>query len=283
VTGEPNLSGEFSPERFPQARLLAADFDGTTHDTFEAPPDGIGVDEAYRIGIERVFEFDEGAVARYEAEGGHGNRTPAEIVHSLAPTSVTSNDLDRLTEELVRVKLDLLCGQIGKPLDDGQTWPRAMPGFSEFWSSVYEARDEGEHISTAILSAGHAPFIRKVFSSAGLELPDILVTEETIRGLNSSLPPDKLAKPAAMPLLLAKTQWLNFYGLDVTSVAAGPQIGDRITVFGDSLPKDGGLAKNSGVNFVHINPEDPAAGYETLYQQLNLGRAALAQTAEHDA
>jgi hypothetical protein len=282
VAGESDFNGGFSPERFPEARLLAADFDGTTHDTFEAPPDGIGVDEAYRIGIERVFEFDKNAVARYEAEGGHGNRTPAEIVHSLAATAMPEN-LDRLTEELVRIKLDLLCAQIGMPLDDGQTWPRPVPGFTDFWSSVYEAREEGENISTAILSAGHAPFIRKAFHSSGLQLPDILVTEETIRGLNSSLPPDKLAKPAVMPLLLAKTQWLNFYGLDMTSVAAGPQIGDQITVFGDSLPKDGGLAKNSGVNFVHINPEDPAAGYETLYQQLNLGRAALTQTVEHGA
>lgn len=282
MSSEAGPGGNFSPENFPQAELLVADFDGTTHNTFESPDGGVDVDEAYRIGIVRVFDFDKDALMRYEAGGGHRNRTPAEIVHELAPKS-TPEGLQRLTEELVEVKLELLLEQIGKPIDGGERWPRPMPGFIDFWDSVQKARDQGRDITTAIISAGHAPFIDRVFEESGLEEPDIMVTDETIRGLNSPLPPDKLAKPSVMPLSLAKIQWLNLYGLDIPSEEVDPPIGGRITLFGDSLEKDGGLATNGGVHFVHISPENPAAGYEELSRHLELGQAALKQTVRHGA
>lgn len=133
-----------NPSDFQNARLDAADFDGTMYATFEeAPQLGIyGVDEAYRLSIEKALYFDKYAVAKYQDQGEHQNRTPLEIVNSLVP-NCSAQGLERLTAHLVEAKLDILQSQIGKPLADGATWPRPLPGFMEYAQSLEEAKAGG--------------------------------------------------------------------------------------------------------------------------------------------
>src|ERR1700751_1254835 len=97
----------YNLEGFRSAYLLTSDFDGTMFDTFETSPNGIGVNEAYRIAIEQVFDFDREALDRYDEDGGHNNRTPLQIAASLAPQA-SDRGIKRLAGELVAAKLDCL-------------------------------------------------------------------------------------------------------------------------------------------------------------------------------
>ncbi|HEV7454360.1 MAG TPA: hypothetical protein VGO07_03815 [Candidatus Saccharimonadales bacterium] len=261
---------------FEHARLVATDFDGTTHNTFESGPDIYSVDEVYRIAVEQTFDFDSDALRRYTDEGEHGNRTPAEIVHSLAPRA-TQEGVERLTSELVAAKLTILLRQIGRPLADGAPWPRPVPGFVDCWNAVTAARQNGDIINTAFISAGHASFIRLVLRASGLEQPDILVTEETIRGLNSPLPPSRLSKPVPLALMLAKVQWLNMHGAWLTGDLSSERVNERITMIGDSAEKDGGLAGNLGVDFIHVAEGDTGQAWGRMTQKLKLGTFAAKQ------
>jgi phosphoglycolate phosphatase-like HAD superfamily hydrolase len=261
---------------FEQAQLVAADFDGTTHKTFESGPGIYSVDEVYQSAVEQTFDFDSDALRRYTDQGGHNNRTPAEIVHSLAPRA-TPEGVERLTGELVASKLAILMRQIGRPLADGTPWPRPVPGFVDCWNAITAARQNGDTINTAFVSAGHASFIRLVLKASGLEQPDILITEETIRGLNSPLPPSRLSKPVPLPLMVAKTLWLNMHGAWMAGDLSGERVNERIVMIGDSAEKDGGLARNLGVDFIHVAEDDTGQAWERMAQRLKLGTFAAKQ------
>ncbi len=266
---------------FSQHVLNIYDFDGTMYETFEADPSRqiYGVDEAYRIAIEEVFYFDKDALRRYIDDGEHQNRTPLEIVNSLAP-DCTLAGLDRLTGELVGAKLNVLAGQIGRELQDGELWPRPVPGFLEHWQQVTAAKEDGAPISQAIASAGHASFIRKCLAQSKLVEPEIMVTDETIRGLNSSLPPEQLAKPSIMPVSIIKTLWLAHHNQPST-LLGDPSLNDRIIIVGDSKEKDGGLARNCDTQFIHISPDNPADGWHELTNvRLGLGHISLNGTGQ---
>lgn len=261
---------------FSQHVLNIYDFDGTMYETFEADSTRqiYGVDEAYRIAIEEVFDFDKDALRRYTDQGEHQNRTPLEIVNSLAP-NCTPSGLDRLTGELVNAELKVLTGQIGRKLHDNELWPRPVPGFLEHWQQVTADKESGAPISLAIASAGHASFIRKCLAQSKLVEPEIMVTDETIRGLNSTLPPEQLAKPSVMPVSIIKTLWLAHYNQPAT-LLGDPSLNDRIVIVGDSEEKDGGLARNSGTQFIHISPDNPIRGWQELTSlRLGLGQISL--------
>ncbi len=272
-----------SPDRltfgFETAQLDIIDFDGTMFDTFEAaPPLAIyGVDEVYRMSIEEAFVHDKDAIRRYEEHGEHQNRSPYEIVQSLAPEA-SVQELEELTSTLVGAKLATFEKQIGKPLNDGAPWPRPVPGFMEYSLAISEANLQGHHIDRAILSAGHASFIRKCLEMTGISPPEIMISEETIRGLNSTLPHDRLTKPSVLPFLLAKLQWLHRYELaDIVNTNA-PAINERIIMIGDSDTKDGGLARNAGVDFVHITSEDSKEAWRSVITKHHLGAMAIGAT-----
>lgn len=106
-----------------------------------------------------------------------------------------------------------------------------------------------------------------------------MVTDETIRGLNSNLPPEELAKPSTTPLQLAKLQWLGLYGVAGTVNMNCAEINNRITIIGDSDEKDGGLARNAGVRFIRVTPESSSQAWRSLQAVHNIGSHAVAQTA----
>lgn len=263
-----------SSAEFRNAQLVVSDFDGTMFDTFEPSPGGIGVNEAYCLAIEQVFDHDTTALERYQEAGEHQNRTPTEIAASLAP-SATPKGVKRLAEDLVHAKLDLLTDQIGQELSDGTAWPRPIPGFEEAWQEISAARTEQEPISTAVISAGHAEFITKCLESAGLELPDFMVTDETIRGLYSNLPLEKLTKPSPLSMEIVKAQWMSLYTtseIEQKMLIAVHGIKHRIVYTGDDPIKDAQLAANAEVDFVLLTPDNPEEAWQ---RTLRMGLASV--------
>lgn len=269
--------------RFENTYLDVADFDGTMYDTFEsAAAYGIySVDEAYKFAIEKTFIFDKDALKKYEDEGEHNNRTPLEIVKSLVPNS-TQDGLFKIASNLVDAKLEVLENQVGRPLADGTPWPRPLDGYVNYSKSISKSNIENpaKRIDRAIVSSGHASFIRKCINMSGLEQPEIMVTDETIRGLNSPLPPERIVKPSKFPLLMVKLEWLYSYGLADSEANDETQIDKRINVIGDSHEKDGGMANNGGVNFIHLKNIRPSEAWKQLLDIHGLvGQSALKRTA----
>lgn len=254
--------------QFGEAKFISKDFDGTAFLTFEEYPElGIyGVDEAYKMAVEEAFPDDPDALKRYEDEGEHNNRSPAEIAYSIAP-GMTEDALLVATKKLVKKKLSVLNGQIGQKISENEVWPRPVPGFLETWNRIHEAKDAGEDIDTAIISAGHTSFIEKVLKQYGVKRPDIIVTNETIRGLNSVQPVETLAKPNALPLMIARTQWFHIYRIDP---AVDESIKSRMMHAGDSEEKDGGMAEAAGISFAHINPDNPTEGWQKVRDFLEI-------------
>ena len=147
-------------------------------------------------------------------------------------------DTSALTERLVCIKIDFLTSQIGNTLQDGALWPRLTLGFDSFWNQIRS----DETVFTAILSSGHQAFIQKTFEVHGLVLPHLIVTDDELRVL-----PEPLSKPDGRlwDFLLGK---------------AGRTHLQNAVYIGDDKAKDGGLAQNASVRFLHFAPKG-ARGY----------------------
>lgn len=302
-------------EAFQAARLFASDVDNTQMLSFERSPHGIGVEEAYRAAISVIY--GQAAINHYNTNGGHNNRTPAEIATNLVPfvksgevfQQVTLlSELDYPVEDIVQqlglilpskksicaddlspqeiaataqlltdLKLQKLISQVGLALPDGGYWPRAVPGFLDFIELVKNSPDP---IDTAVISAGHTEFIDRVYDLWGIERPDVYVTTETISqlGLDQHFMPSELAKPAPILMTIAKHLWAQKYGLPDTI----PVNNEHILYVGDDPIKDGGLASNSGVDFVHIDPLQPEQSWHRAAKALQLGSYATKTMVAHD-
>ena len=234
---------------FDSTRLWVSDFDGTQAATFEPAPTGIGVSEAYEMSIHDLY--GEASLEKFIMQGGHNNRTPAEIVLGVRP-GLGPDELDTETERLVSTKLDILLAQVGLKMPDGELWPRPVPGFLDTWNAVQEVRLQGRRIDTAGISAGHQEFILRTFELWDVPSPDMLVTEETVRSLRLSIPPEETAKPRPFQMQLVEMQWMARHAILRT---LGSRDWNRIIYTGDDLSKDGGLAKNSHVRFFYIDPD----------------------------
>ncbi len=205
------------------------DFDGTVVRTFEPSPQGIGVHQAYQHAVTNLLGRD--ACAHYLAEGGLRNRAPREVVQRLLEVGYGNGcDLGEATEHLVEHKVTcLLTKAFGQPLEDGTPWPRLTQGFAVFWQKIKPHSD----VFTAILSSGHEECIVKTFCMHNLMPPDLIVTDDEFR---------RLEKPICKP-----DPELWQYMLRKADVAF-----QSATYFGDDPIKDGGLARNVGVPFLHL-------------------------------
>ena len=211
---------------------IVHDFDGTVAETFKPSPSGLGVKEAYENSVECIF--GPSALDYYKRTGGLQNRAPREVVDSLFNAGFwVGCGQDEATEQLVNRKIDcLLKHAFGQPLSDGTPWPRLTLGFASYWQWTSARMDT----FTVILSSGHEVCIRKTFEMHNLPQPDLIVTDDEFRRL-----PEPLCKPdpRLWQYMLAK--------VDVSF---------RRTVYiGDDHVKDGELAKNAGVPFLHFAPK----------------------------
>lgn len=260
------------PEAFNNARLAASDFDQTMALTFRPAPSGIGVHEAHAMAIEDLYGVD--VLEQYNAAGGLRNRAAPEIVRDLFP-DMPIEETALSSERLINRKLSILLEQI-----NGE-WPEPTEGFAECWSRIMQARAEGTPIDTAVISAGHAPFIRRTFDVWGLPQPDVFVTSETLDGINSWMPPEHIQKPAPLSMTMAMGQWTRLYGqpgvlLDIDEAAS------RTVYAGDDAYKDGKLAEHFGIPFVHIDPENAAAGWNSYAVQLGIGELGTQGSVVYD-
>lgn len=212
-------------------RKAVLDFDGTSFNTFELNPSGVGVNEACEYSV--AHNFGQNALDYYIRNGGLGNRSPREVVTAIQLAGFrTQCNTKQATDDFVSVKIERLVGGIGQRLPDGARWPRPTLGFADFWQEV----KKDSAIFTAILSSGHLSFIEKAFEVHELSLPDLIVTDDELRAL-----PEPLHKPD--PRLWEYL--LNKAGIPF----------EDVVYIGDDPKKDGQLARNAGVPFLHFAPK----------------------------
>lgn len=261
---------ERTPDTFPQARLLAKDFDGTVAQTFEKSPSGVGVLEAYEIAIENLFGTQ--GLEVYRRQGGLANRAPREVVRSLAPEAY-GLELEALLALLIEAKLDVLTDQIGKTLKDGAKWPRPMPGYLEFREFLQEARErEGVMVDDLLLSSGHVAFIEATYEMWGTGQPTHIVAEETMHDFGVA---DQI-KPSPVLMQIAHRIWRESYGVNSTADSVSDVL-DRTLYIGDDVVKDGQLAEDSGVrNFNLITPETSLEVWSKAAKWLEIDHSAVA-------
>lgn len=266
----------------PVKSLFLFDFDQTIVETFESSPNGIGVEKAYDMSVFNIFG-DVGRNIYKNVLGGLQNKAPSELVQLLIssdsedrlikkasifysnnvlrllavlPENIKADDqewdtrseklMDLLTWMLAAEKLSFLSSEIGEKLPDGQKWPRVCRGFLDFYKSIETINNQGEiKIDRGIISSGHTEFIRKTFSSIGLNLPEYLITDDNLRGVKN-IPIERKTKPGPYPFALIHRQWLKDTGLSAENKS-------NIVYFGDDLKKDGGMAEKCRVSFGWFN------------------------------
>ncbi len=261
--------------RIGERRLIASDFDGTQAGTLDSYDGLIGVAEAYRLGVAELFSDD--ALEDYKQEGEHNNRTPAQIVESLNP-GMSADELEVNTKMLVDFKLDILLSQIGKTLPCGGRWPLPTEGFVEFCEQLQAVNKEEKVITTAVLSAGHTSFIEKTYDMWGVELPDFMITGDTLNDLGlGSIPEDHKAKPAPLLMALSKAQWLAGQDIAISSYSdeTAPAVDSRIIYVGDDDKKDRELAAASNVGFVLVEPGKSKESWRRVACWAGLGNVSI--------
>lgn len=248
--------------------LFLSDFDGTQFDTFEPSPSGVGVNEAYQMALSDIF--GENAL-RIFLESGLKNRTPGEIVkmifsecineskiinhakmffnkderyklESLVPIGKgisldwnEENPYPLFAELLVRVKLSYLMKNIGMKTSDGKFWPKIFPGVKDFLKVLKPRHDFG------IISSGHDLFINTCFALYEIEYPQIMITDDDVRGINTK-DLSLISKPSPYLIHLALRKW---------GYTENPF--DVVIYTGDDIEKDGKMAERANVPFIHFD------------------------------
>ena len=258
--------------------LLVCDFDGTMANTMRAQDqygNEIGVLPACDFAVEQMFGAE--GLAYYRETGGLRNETPGQVVRRVLSFDPKMVEVGRdfffrnsskyeghvplglggsfewvdgcedvaLTELWVRLKLQRLTDQIGTETVDGSIWPDEMPGLSDFWRHA----SGDEQIVIGVVSSGHDLFISKWLEARGLVQPDILISDDIIRGLSYPEGQSYLSKPGPLPLHLAYEGFRNLYGDEL----------DSFVMIGDDAYKDGRMAWRGGAQFIHFDGrrEDP--------------------------
>lgn len=267
--------------------LLSFDFDGTIAETFKKGPRGIGVNEATNNAITDIFGKP-GAI-QFDRLGGLKNRAPSELINLIlksdkegftrnaqkifennaanlsalipstkgVPLVWDEKNAEQLIGELfVRQKLSYLLEQVGEKTADGQLWPPLTQGFLEFWGTLQKLKEEGIPLDTAIISSGHDIFIDKVFELYNLAKPDIIVSEDDIRGRKYPKEIERRVKPGELPLALTHFRWLKAQGMDYFNfdLKSAKEVRERMIYFGDDPNKDGKLAEGAKINFGFFVP-----------------------------
>lgn len=239
----------------PPSYLLWLDFDGTMARTFDPSPNGIGVQEAYRIALPRLFGGE--ILSIYDAIGGLNNRAPSGLVDNLIEfepslrqvamrriveeipevmeLSLGRGEIALITEALVRFKLEILLGEITN------SWPLPCEGFISFINIFEFLSGQGLHLEVGILTAGHHAFIRRVAQSWGIPCPRVMVTDDDTRWLDC--PVDMRVKPAVLLFDMTMTICASLFG----EVPRG-----NIIYFGDDINRDGRQADLCNIPFGHF-------------------------------
>ncbi|MEA1962786.1 MAG: hypothetical protein U9M94_00940 [Patescibacteria group bacterium] len=270
--------------------LLVSDFDGTVANTFAKSPNGVNVDMAYEYAIKELFS-KEGLMA-YQEIGGLQNKAPEELVSDILRQTDNVKILNKnaeqcflkhdktlsrlvpkgkgslleqqlftrgkeshrvMAEMLVLLKMSFLMSEIGVQHNDNTCWPEPCHGFINFYKFLEELnKDNDLDIQFAILSSGHDIFIQKTFELWGIKIPQIMVTDDDMRGASYPKSIRRRVKPSSYLFDLIQSQWLNSFMQLHNSAQLIEQVlhyRDRMVYFGDDSAKDGELARNARVPF----------------------------------
>jgi hypothetical protein len=259
------MSEVCASEVFGGQLLAAHDFDGTIAITSEPSPNGMTVELAYDLAVQQIFDYN--ALGPYRAAGGMKNRAPTEIVTDIYKERGLTKSLEAIhatTEDLVAVKLDYLNAEVGQRLTDGTLWPRLTAGFVPYWDAI----QQNGSITSGVLSSGHENIIRRILDVNNLLPPDIFATDDDMRPVTPFLPRDLLEKPSPFLMQVLHSRWLHHieatepkdtYHSSLYAVAASNTL-----YIGDDVKKDGELAANSGVDFIHIDPLNAAPSWRVI-------------------
>jgi len=257
--------------------VFLTDFDGTVAQTFQSPPGGVGVIEAYELAIESVFGSD--GLALYHQQGGLAMRAPGETVSLLLAANARLSDrarqwhekggwklFDSLVPEglgatvdwenesskaaaecLVVCKLNTLVRQIGTAVDS-TVWPALCAGFGTFWPWLHNWSEEnGLGLVAGVITSGHHTFVEETFVLHTLLRPVLLVTNDHTRAQPWSRQ-SRLNKPHPELFDLVNQVWLS-EGADRQPLPA-----ERTMFAGDDDRSDIGLAKGIGALPLHFVP-----------------------------
>lgn len=267
--------------------LIASDFDGTLFDTSKPSPSGMTVETAYTQSLDDLF--GEGFGKLFFSINGFNGESPSQIVQGVLnmqdkrlvhnakqmhedhngnfPTIIPEsqngtipwndeNPQTALTSMLVIEKLGYLLQEIGThdQLDD--PWPLPCEGALDFLKTLKDLRERGAPIDFAIISSGHESFIKKTLGIWNIPLPDILVTEDSVRTRAFPQEAERKFKPGVLPVALAHFQWLKNQGI-LASRENGYDTRTRIMHIGDNPTKDLVMASKAGVKSNFLYPTTP--------------------------
>jgi hypothetical protein len=247
--------------RLDQPRLLAVDFDNTVALTSERGPHDMNVEKAYDLAVGSVMGAE--ALALYHARGGLKNRAPGQVVADLLPEDTLPELISEQTEALVKAKQSHTLKQVGAKLPDGTRWPRPTPGFIKLW---LPAHDE-DLLQTTILSSGHDPFIQKFFDVQDLPQPDDMLTDDYMRRIAETRDPEECVKPSPLLIQIIHDRWIarcTERALTDNKYSPNKATRQQIVSAGDDPQKDGQLAINGGVRFVHIEMPHTEKGWHEV-------------------
>lgn len=219
--------------------LTLFDFDGTLADTSVPSPSGLNVEIATAEAVRKVLKSDGYAV--FERQGGLRNREPSELVRDIRQDmGLGEFGYGDAAEDLVAAKLDILLPEIC------ESWPVLTPGSKELLLSAQEGKLP---VDIAVVSSGHDRFIERVYEVNGLQKPEILVTSDIIRARKE--PQRDRFKPNTYQLAEAHKRWNG--SSSANEAYTGRSHGkDKMLYVGDDPIKDGLLAFNGRIPFVHV-------------------------------
>lgn len=155
-----------------------------------------------------------------------------------------------LGELVVRQKLAMLKDQIGAANPDGTIWPALTNGFADFWNIIQQINERGKvRLDTAVISSGHDKAIEDTFRAHGLNQPDLMITDDDIRGMDQPRLSRLRNKPGPLTLGLAYRDWRKIEGFaaEHNNTFAPIERAGQIAYFGDDPKKDILLGQRSQV------------------------------------
>lgn len=164
----------------PNKLFIFTNFDGTTFNTFEPSPSGIGVHQAYKLAVQDFFGDDGSRVYKNTLDGLQ-NREPGQLF-DLITRELGMNERDIASEfgsrlqgirSFVDAKLSHMLGDISPQ------WPKPYPGVLEFFRAVQNGKLP---VEVCVASSGHRRFIEEVYGVNGLKPPEVMITSDEING-----------------------------------------------------------------------------------------------------
>ena len=240
--------------------FILTNFDGTTFNTFEPAPSGIGVHEAYELAIKDLFG-DKGFKIYQIKLKGLQNREPGQLFDLL--TNELGLGIDDVSSRFGSRKKGIMAfvdTKLSYMLDDiSPDWPKPYPGVVDFFKAI-----EGGKLPVifGVASSGHREFIKKVYEVNGLKPPEIMITSDEINALVEPRRP--LYRPHSYQIAVLHSQILRLLRGDGYFVAEqkrfldrGDGVKDHMIFIGDHPEIDAGVAERARIPFGFVPFRQP--------------------------